>query len=455
MTQTVDVVICGAGSAGVAIAYYLAQQKGITDVLVVDKHAPLTQTSAKSGENYRNWWPNSSMVSLMNRSIDLMEALADASGNIFSMARHGYAYVTAKPERDLQTYVEHYRQLDVGDCRMHNGRSQHSYIPPTNAPFASAPGGADLLFDQHLIQQNFPHFANHIQSVIHARRAGAVSAQQMGMYLLNEAKKLGIKEVRGAVTAVAQDNQGIKSVEITTANEKIKITTRTFINAAGPFTPAIAALLNIELPVYSILQQKIAIQDHHAIIPRDAPFTIFMDAQYLDWSDEEKEMLQSEPDDQWLLDKFPGGLHIKPEGGRDSPWIKLGWAINKRPEIPLWEPKGTLDFPETVLRGASRLVPGLSQYLDRLPKPIMHYAGYYTRTKENLPIIGPMGVKGAYIVGALSGFGTMASCAAGELIAAWVAGDRLPAYATHLSLARYDDPAHIASLANNQQDGEL
>lgn len=85
----------------------------------------------------------------------------------------------------------------------------------------------------------------------------------------------------------------------------------------------------------------------------------------------------------------------------------------------------------------------------------MHYAGYYTKTKENLPVIGPLGVEGAYSVGALSGFGTMVSCAAGELIAAWVAGSELPAYAQKLSLARYDDPTHVASLDSMQLDGEL
>ena len=85
----------------------------------------------------------------------------------------------------------------------------------------------------------------------------------------------------------------------------------------------------------------------------------------------------------------------------------------------------------------------------------MHYAGYYTKTKENLLIIGPLDVEGAYIVGALSGFGTMVSCAAGELAAAWVAGSELPDYAQQLSLARYDDPAYAASLNGMQLDGEL
>jgi glycine/D-amino acid oxidase-like deaminating enzyme len=80
----------------------------------------------------------------------------------------------------------------------------------------------------------------------------------------------------------------------------------------------------------------------------------------------------------------------------------------------------------------------------KLAKSFVHYGGYYTKTRENLPLIGPMQqdgatIPGAYLIGALSGFGTMAACAAGELVAAWVAGGGRPAYATAFSRARYDD----------------
>ncbi len=124
-------------------------------------------------------------------------------------------------------------------------------------------------------------------------------------------------------------------------------------------------------------------------------------------------------------------------------------------ERPVWEPEGTPEFTDVVLRGAVKFIPGLRQYLDKLPKPVVHYAGYYTKTKENLPIIGPMGVAGAYIVGALSGFGTMVSCAAGELIAAWVVGSDLPDYARQLSLDRYDSPTSTESSMDMYQKGEL
>lgn len=59
-------------------------------------------------------------------------------------------------------------------------------------------------------------------------------------------------------------------------------------------------------------------------------------------------------------------------------------------------------------------------------KPLVD-GGYYTKTAENVPLIGPApgpagqgGVAGAYVCGAVSGYGIMAAHAAGELLAAHV-----------------------------------
>ncbi|MGB0389726.1 MAG: FAD-dependent oxidoreductase, partial [Ardenticatenaceae bacterium] len=101
------------------------------------------------------------------------------------------------------------------------------------------------------------------------------------------------------------------------------------------------------------------------------------------------------------------------------------------------------------------LVPELERYFEHVPQPLLHYGGYYTKTRENLPLIGPLEVKGAYVVSAFAGFGTMTSCAAGELIATWVAGDTLPDYAPAFSPARYDDAAYVASLDEMDVNGEL
>ncbi|MDE0095545.1 MAG: FAD-dependent oxidoreductase, partial [Gammaproteobacteria bacterium] len=73
----------------------------------------------------------------------------------------------------------------------------------------------------------------------------------------------------------------------------------------------------------------------------------------------------------------------------------------------------------------------------------------------NRPLIGPLPVEGAYIAGALSGYGVMGSQAAGELIAAHVTGASLPDYAQSFSFDRFDglsaaDMADMRSATSGQ-----
>ena len=118
-----DVVICGAGIAGVATAYHLAVRRGITDVVLVDERPPLSLTSDKSAECYRNWWPGpgDDMVALMNRSIDLLEELARESANVFRMNRRGYLFASAETGR-IPVFVraaEEAAELGAGPARIH------------------------------------------------------------------------------------------------------------------------------------------------------------------------------------------------------------------------------------------------------------------------------------------------------------------------------------------------
>ena len=67
--RTAEIVICGAGIAGVAAAYHLAVRRGVSDIVLVDERPPLSLTSDKSAECYRNWWPGRArQVAAMNRN---------------------------------------------------------------------------------------------------------------------------------------------------------------------------------------------------------------------------------------------------------------------------------------------------------------------------------------------------------------------------------------------------
>jgi glycine/D-amino acid oxidase-like deaminating enzyme len=76
-------------------------------------------------------------------------------------------------------------------------------------------------------------------------------------------------------------------------------------------------------------------------------------------------------------------------------------------------------------------------------------------TEENWPLIGPLGVDGAFAVAGLSGFGSMAACAAGFTCAAWACGAPLPSYARDLGLQRYADAAMLQALRASAAKGVL
>ena len=59
-----DVVIAGAGLAGVSSAFHLARA-GMKNVVVIDPNPALTGTSAMSTECYRDFWPNPAMASVL------------------------------------------------------------------------------------------------------------------------------------------------------------------------------------------------------------------------------------------------------------------------------------------------------------------------------------------------------------------------------------------------------
>jgi glycine/D-amino acid oxidase-like deaminating enzyme len=319
------------------------------------------------------------------------------------------------------------------------------YRRPRRQPWSDAPGGVDVLLDRGLIRETFPAFAHDVATVIHIRRAGSIDGQQMGQLMLEAIREAGGRLVRGEVRSIVA-SEGF-AMELATPDGMRRLHAGRLVNAAGPFVRDIAAMLGEDLPVKCVYQQKIAFPDGERAVPRDMPFSIDLDAQSLDWSDEDREILAAEESARHLVEPMKGGIHCRPDGPPDGTWIKLGWAYNERAGDPHGEEPIDPQFRDTVVRGASRLNPALRAYIGRLPRETRHYGGYYTMTEENWPLIGPMKTPGAFVAGALSGYGTMAACAAGSICAAWVADEAVPDYARRLAPSRRDDARFMAQIA--------
>jgi len=458
--HTADAIIAGAGIAGIACAHALAEA-GL-QVILVDPLPPLTLTSDKSTEAYRNWWPgpDDAMVRFMNRSIDRLETWADASGNRFLLNRRGYLYATTRAERTAAFLDEAARAEAQGAGRTRIYRSMAdavAYQPSMHTEWRDHPEGADLFLDPAAIRAHFPWMHPDITAVLHARRCGWMSGQQLGAWLLDEAKARGAQLVAGRITAVVQTGGRVESVSIETTDGRTEQwQTPVFVNAAGPYAKQVAALVDVELPLFSEAHYKIAIEDVHGVVPRDTGLVILDDVQRLDWTEAERHELAADDSTRWLTELLPAGIHFRPEGYGASRTVLMLWDYHgahrfETPEFPLPEDPF---YPEVVLRGMTRLVPGLAAYLERLPHAYVD-GGYYTKTVENRPLIGPAGPSGSHVCAGFSGFGLMAAPAAAELLAAQITGSPVPDYAPAFRLTRYADPAYRARLADWGSTGQL
>ena len=440
-------LVIGAGIAGIATAHYLSLRPEIGRITIVDRGQPMAFTSAQSGENYRNWWPHPVMTAFTDLSISLMEKIDRATVGGVGLTRRGYALATRRTDIGELVDALHdgYADAAADALRFHGPGNADAYVPPNSADWRTAPDGVDVITDRNLILRMFPSYDPEVAAVIHVRRAGSVDSSRFGRRMLEIARGRGSERITGTVEAVARAAGGFE-VEVATAEGSRRLAADLVFNAAGPFVAEIGRMFGYDLPVHNVRQQKIAFEDRERAIPRGMPFSIDLDGQEIDWRDDDRAVMLEDDAAAWLAGPMPGGIHCKPEGAERGSWVKLGWAYTTDPTTPRWEPELDEQFPEVVLRGAARLNPALKVYYERLPRTMSHYGGYYTMTNENWPLIGPAGPDGSFVVGALSGFGTMAACAAGYLAAALAAGAEVPGYAGRLGLARYDDPEFVAAL---------
>jgi len=240
------IVICGAGIAGISAAYYLAVEFGHPNVVIVEEAHPLSLTSDKSTEAYRNWWPGPdlAMTAFMNRSIDLIEQIARTTSNRINLNRRGYLFATGDASKIswLQEMAERAEVQGSGPVRIHDTASS-SYVPSSEQGFDFPLAGADIITDRTTIRRHFPYLTPATMAVGHARRAGWLSAQQLGMTMLEAARERGVKLVRGRMVGVDTGGGRVRSVQIEQQGAHHTIEATHLVLAAGPMLKEIARLI--------------------------------------------------------------------------------------------------------------------------------------------------------------------------------------------------------------------
>ncbi len=439
--HTASIVICGAGYAGLTAAYQLAVKRNVTDIIIVDPQPPLTLTSNKGTEGYRTWWPDRTMMRFINHSIDLLEEAMLSSGHPEWLNRRGYAFFTARPDEAerLRQQAQHVASLGAGDYREHPGATPYQPAPLTE--FRDQPVGIDMMLDTDLIRHHYPFLRDDVIAMVHVRRAGFFQSWSFGQWMLEQVQARGVRVRQDRVTRIDATGGRIRAVHLASGDQ---VQTDTLFMAVGPYLKTVARLLDIDIPVFNEIHAKVTLRDVHGVVPRHVPFMLWNDPVRLAWNEAERQQWAASSGTQWLLDTIPAGVHFRPRGEQD---LLLIWTFEDHAvDTPVYPPPFNLHYGEVLIRGLADMIPGLSVYFGQR-HAVQVDGGYYCKTPENRPLIGPLPVEGAYVLGALTGYGLMASQAAGDLLAAHITGERLPDDAEAFLLSRYDDPAYQAEMA--------
>jgi 4-methylaminobutanoate oxidase (formaldehyde-forming) len=374
-----DVVVIGSGGFGASTAFHLAE-RGVRPV-VVDRHAPASQTSPRAAGLASHARTTDLMVELVKRAGAKFRRFTEDTGQPLDWTRSGSLKVARRPEDVpvIEEDVARGRRLGL-DVEQLSGAEAHSLNPflQDDDVLAVLRVGDDLYFDPAQV------------AIGYVRAAEARGATVLA---------------NTTVTRVQVDGGRVEAVE--TADGTIR--TSIVVDAAGAWTRQVAAASGIEIPLVPTRHQLFVTEPLDGV-RADLPIVRIMDA----------------------------AVYVRPcDGG-------LLWGgYEERPRFvdvdalpPDFDIAGT-PLDAGVLRGLAedvrRQLPVLSEAAVR-----EHRGGLPTMTADGQHLVGPApAAAGFFVAGGCNVAGLSISPAIGEALAAWIVDGAPPLDLEPLSIARF------------------
>ncbi|RLN58602.1 hypothetical protein BBJ28_00009105 [Nothophytophthora sp. Chile5] len=465
---TADVVVVGAGVAGCSAFYHLARLNARNPSfkpLLVDALPPLSLTSANGSFSYRNWFPSDAeapMRELVVHSIDEMDAICKETDNSLGLNRNGYLFVTrdARKMEELKTLAKQLERHGGGQLRVHEPSDKLSGYRFSTEQMQYDLDGCDLLVGIDNVKAAFPNLKDSkALAALHVRRCGSLNPVKVANYELTKAVEFCPKAevMRGKVTDFFAAGGNVSGVQIAMHNgETLEVDTPNVVFATGPLFERTMEMLkqrdlsSFNVPIINELHCRAIVEDVDKVLPSTMPLTFDSDPMgKLEFSDADRREIMADPSAARMLEDFPGGLHVRPY--LDSKMMAV-WTYDVEPVPAHYPVEDCLDrrFPEICVRGLTRMFPQVKSYLTRPEARDSFYVsgGYYCKTLDNLPLIGPAPstVGGIFLQSAMTGVGLMSSGASGHLLASHVMGQKLEG----CGLANHVD-AFLPSRFENQE----
>jgi sarcosine oxidase subunit beta len=383
VSRPASVVIIGGGVIGCSIAFHLAL-RGVRDVLVLERNALASGGTGRSVGVVRQLYPTAETTQMVVRSLEVFRRFGEAVGGEAGYVACG-CLIGVGPALRPALEASVLRQRALGVRAEVLAPDEVARVEPRIEPAG-------------------------LGAVLWEPDSGYGDPTGVTLGFAEAARRRGVRIEQGmAVTAIHSASGRVTGVE-TAAGDRVDAPV--VVDAAGLWSPAIARLAGIELPIIAGRHPVFVVERGRDFGP---PHVVYLD--------------------------LAGGAYVRPETGGLTLTGSLTDDEARHPMDPeLLGADVGHDEAAEVLERTSRAVPRLRDARYR-----RGWAGAFDITPDWMPILDQTPLEGFWIAAGMSGHGFKLSPAVGETMAALIVGATPPVSATPFRLARFTTTAPEAT----------
>jgi glycine/D-amino acid oxidase-like deaminating enzyme len=379
MTRTADVLIIGGGVTGASLAFHLAGL-GVRRVLLLERSFLGAGGTGRSVGIIRQLYPTPETTRMVRRSLAVFQRFEEAVGGQSGYVPCGVLIGVSPVMRPaLEKSLALQRALGVR---------------------------AELLAPQEVRRLEPRIDPEGLGVVLYEPESGYGDPSAVTAGYAEAARKRGVAIEQGVeVTGILRDRGRVAGVQTASGT---RIAAPVVVNAAGLWSPRVARMAGIELPIV-IGRHPVFILER----PRDFGPAHMV---YLD---------------------LAGGSYVRPETGNLTLTGSLTDDETRHPMDPdLLGSEAGYDEAEAVLQRTARAVPALGE-----ARFSRGYAGAFDITPDWMPILDESSLPGFWIAAGMSGHGFKLAPAVGEMLAALITGAPPPVSPAPFRLDRFTSRA--------------
>jgi sarcosine oxidase subunit beta len=352
MPPSADVVIIGAGIVGSSIAFHLTEA-GVKNVLVIERETRQgLGSTGKSMGGVRAQFATDVNIQMSLYSIPFLNRFEEATGYPSGYKPHGYLFMAT-----TETHIDYLRTNFARQQAL--GLKGIQWLQPDD------------------IRKVLPQLrSDDIIGGTFCPTDGFVDPNSVMTGFMARAAEQGATLRRGVeVTGIDVSHGEVAGVKTTYGS----VSTRTVVNAAGPWAAGVARMAGTELPIEPLRRMLVPTEPFPGL-PEHLPMIIDMST----------------------------GWHFRQEGLG----LIMAWADSE--QQPGFRTDFDPAFIEKILTYAAHRVPS---FADLAVNPRRCWAGMYEMSPDHHSILGPApGVRGLFFANGFSGHGVMHSPATGRIL---------------------------------------